>query len=622
MKNSFFTILLFGCMFSLQNAYTQTYEWQWALHGGGNHGSGGFDYTSEQIYDVKVGTDNNYYFIGTLQGKNMVQLNGTPVTTYNSTMGGNDIFIFSTTCDGTVRWSQAIGGKDLFDASYKVILDNQNNVYAGVFVGLGDAGFPVHFSPNDALPGPPQNSSINSDFYKTGFLLKYDTNGNLKKREPLQGSVNGNNFSSQILDLAIDSNNNLHFIIGLSAGSHLNGNVTVPAGFINYSYQYYLVKYDQNLNYVSSILLPIPQGSLFFAHYTCFAYDETLNRYYISGNRSVNITGQPSAFMYDGKAIVNRNFLLAINGSDGSELWRREIYSDPVNGSLASNIISSIAVDSNSDVYLAGLIWTTAPNQEVKIYDPNHPTQTTYTFNPPVYTNIPLLTRLNSNGTVQWTKTPTAFAANYTSNTSLEAKGITFNGNEVALSCSDAYFKWDSFSLNHPKFYMPDPVLLRFSKQTGITLGMHDIKGASGSHQFMTAVAADLDGNYIVGGAFSGSLFTGTTPASIAPMVSTGHYDLFVAKLGASPCGTAAGTDVKKLNVTVYPNPANELVYIETDETLYDYEIYNTLGQKLLKDTFKGASFINLHSLANGTYFVKLTTQQGSSATVKIIKKQ
>jgi len=620
MKNRFFKILLLGCMFSLQNVYTQTYQWQWALHGGGNHGSGGFDYTSEQIYDVKVGTDNNYYFIGTLQGKNMVQLNGTPVTTYNSTMGGNDIFIFSTTCDGTVRWSQPIGGKNLFDASYQLVLDNQNNVYAGVFVGLADASFPVHFSPNDALPGPPQNSNINSDFYKTGFLVKYDTNGNLKKREPLQGSVNGNNFSSQIHDLAIDSNNNLHFIVGLSAGSHLNGNVTVPSGFTNYAYQYYLVKYDHNLNYVNNILLPIPQGSLFFAHNTRFVYDETLNRYYVSASRSVNITAQPGPFTYDGKAIVNRTFLLAINGTDGSEVWRREIYSDPVNGSLASNTISSIAVDSNSDVYLAGLIWTTVPNQEVKIYDPNNPTLTTYTFKPVVHTNMPLLAKLNSNGTVQWTKTPTAFASNYTSNTSLEAKGIAFNGNEVALSCSDSYFKWDSFSLNHPKFYMPDPVLLRFNKQTGSTLGMHDIKGDSGSNQSMTAVATDRDGNYIVGGAFSGSLFTGNTPASIAPLVSTGHYDLFVAKLGASACGTAAGTDVRKLKVTVYPNPANELVYIETDEILYDYVVYNVLGQHLLKGTFSSENSINLHSLANGTYFIKLTTQHGSIATVKIKK--
>ena len=77
------------------------------MNGGGSNG--GID--TEQIHDIKVGTDGNYYFIGTMVGLNNAQLDGELVDVYNSSLGGNDIFIFSTTCEGQVRWSQAIGGE-------------------------------------------------------------------------------------------------------------------------------------------------------------------------------------------------------------------------------------------------------------------------------------------------------------------------------------------------------------------------------------------------------------------------------------------------------------------------------------------------------------------------------
>src|SRR5690606_13838374 len=97
-------ILLFSILCSLFSvpSYAQTYNWDWAVSGGGPSGDSG----NEQIHDIKVGTDNNYYFIASVYGKNGVQLDGQSVKTYNlsgSVAGGvEDIFLFSTTCDGTV----------------------------------------------------------------------------------------------------------------------------------------------------------------------------------------------------------------------------------------------------------------------------------------------------------------------------------------------------------------------------------------------------------------------------------------------------------------------------------------------------------------------------------------
>src|SRR5690554_3458564 len=79
--------ILFLILFPLWGlgGFAQTYDWDWKLSGGSgnkkapNESYYNFQANSEQIYDVKVGTDNNYYFIGTVRGIYGVQLDGQPV---------------------------------------------------------------------------------------------------------------------------------------------------------------------------------------------------------------------------------------------------------------------------------------------------------------------------------------------------------------------------------------------------------------------------------------------------------------------------------------------------------------------------------------------------------------
>src|SRR5690606_14416127 len=138
-----------------------------------------------------------------------------------------------------------------------------------------------------------------------------------------------------------------------------------------------------------------------------FAYDENLNQYYISGYRHV---GGLVPLSYDGSAVENLSFLFAINGSDGSLLWHREIYTQPVNNQLSFNEMTSLKVDTNSDVYISGRVFQLDNTQPLKIYDPNNPVNTTYNHTPTVNYNMPILIKFNSSGTVQWAKTPTAYA--------------------------------------------------------------------------------------------------------------------------------------------------------------------------------------------------------------------
>src|SRR5690606_14983083 len=304
---------------------------------------------------------------------------------------------------------------------------------------------------DDITPYP-----ANMDAHKRIYIVKYNSNGVFQGKKALQVTIGVSDEEAQILDLVIDSQNKLHFIVGLLNGTHLDNQVTVPSQYVydpstwTYHFQYLLVQYDTNLNYVNSMVLPISDTSVFINGNTRFAYDETLNQYYIAGMRSV-ANSSPVPLIYNGDPFVERSYILTFHGVnsttgiDGDEVWRREIYSDPVNNQLADNRFTSLKIHRNSDVYIGGKIWKTQNEQNLKVYAPTDTSVQAYTFTPVPDTNLPTVVKFNSSGTVQWVKTPTAFAPNYSTNTSIVPKGLTLNGNEVALGSNEAYFIWDSF---------------------------------------------------------------------------------------------------------------------------------------------------------------------------------
>ncbi|MBA5792683.1 T9SS type A sorting domain-containing protein [Flavobacterium sp. xlx-214] len=617
--------LLFSIIYSLFSvpATAQNYQWQWAINGGGSIGSNGWDFQAEQIFDVVIDKNNNYYFVAKIEN-GTPKLAGQPVTVYGNQAGGNDIFLFSTTCSGQVRWSQAIGGGGLFDAAYKIALDSNNNVFVGANVSLGNTTKPVYFSPTDALPPRPAynpndpNGLIPSDGYKTTFLVKYNSNGQFVWKCALQGDVGFPNNHSSVLSIVIDSKDNLHFIIGFLHGTHLNNTITVPTQYKydsttawGYVMKYYLVRYNSAGQLLNSMPLPIADGSMIAEPSFTFKYDEPNNRYYIAGFRSYVNVNENVPLTYGGSAIINNAYILAVNATNGSELWRREMEADSDDCR-----IYDLDVDTNGDIFIAGK-FSRIPNTGVKIIDPKKPTTNPYNFSfGKHYGNMPFIAKLTKNGEVKWARTPN----NDTSNM-YYSHSLVIRGNEVALATEGTYMIWDSFSMNQQFIngLQPNPVLVRFNKQTGTVIGLHDIEGSMNYHK-LTSVAVDNDGNYVVGGTFNGNLFA--THKSINMLVTNGHYDFFVAKLAATPCGTSVSTtDFNNIKVNVYPNPTTDIVNIETEETLQSYEVYNVLGQQVQKDNFNGNNQVNLHGVTAGTYFIKVTTQQGSAATVKVVKK-
>ena len=71
-----------------------------------------------------------------------------------------------------------------------------------------------------------------------------------------------------------------------------------------------------------------------------------------------------------------------------------------------------------------------------------------------------------------------------------------------------------------------------------------------------------------------------------------------------------------KTTVEVYPNPATTQLYVKLAEPqTADYSICNLMGQVIASGTLQGDDIINISSLVQGTYFLKI-----AGATVKFVK--
>jgi hypothetical protein len=75
--------------------------------------------------------------------------------------------------------------------------------------------------------------------------------------------------------------------------------------------------------------------------------------------------------------------------------------------------------------------------------------------------------------------------------------------------------------------------------------------------------------------------------------------------------------DLENVNVSVCPNPANEVITINADEEVIGYEIVSVAGQ--VATTGRNTNGIDISGLDAGTYFVRVNLASGVS-THKLIK--
>ncbi len=87
----------------------------------------------------------------------------------------------------------------------------------------------------------------------------------------------------------------------------------------------------------------------------------------------------------------------------------------------------------------------------------------------------------------------------------------------------------------------------------------------------------------------------------------------------SNDCSSPMGIDESHLATQpfLYPSPTNGILFIEGDD--FDYSIYNSIGELVLREYYEGQSFINVESLPSGLYFL-IKEFDGMTETLKFIK--
>jgi hypothetical protein len=75
---------------------------------------------------------------------------------------------------------------------------------------------------------------------------------------------------------------------------------------------------------------------------------------------------------------------------------------------------------------------------------------------------------------------------------------------------------------------------------------------------------------------------------------------------------TSVGIEsLSNLSLTIYPNPATDIITIETDEQVINIELFSSIGQKI-NVTANAKQQINISDLAAGAYSLIIHTTNGN----------
>ena len=73
-------------------------------------------------------------------------------------------------------------------------------------------------------------------------------------------------------------------------------------------------------------------------------------------------------------------------------------------------------------------------------------------------------------------------------------------------------------------------------------------------------------------------------------------------------------------DVNIYPNPATRIVNLRTAEAISTVSVYNAIGQQVMLRQGNGNTMqIDLYTLANGHYTMRIRTVEGHEAVRKFI---
>jgi hypothetical protein len=126
----------------------------------------------------------------------------------------------------------------------------------------------------------------------------------------------------------------------------------------------------------------------------------------------------------------------------------------------------------------------------------------------------------------------------------------------------------------------------------------------------------------------NGTLMSGKTTSSIV-IASTGNYHALM--IDGNACINYTDTinmqvtglfESSEIQVSLYPNPANDMLYLTSDENITELNFYNLSG--ILVNTLQGQQLksCSLNNLTNGLYMVQVKSNNGVAVKRILIQHQ
>lgn len=195
---------------------------------------------------------------------------------------------------------------------------------------------------------------------------------------------------------------------------------------------------------------------------------------------------------------------------------------------------------------------------------------------------------------------------------------------------------WDQVTVNAGTTYNVSEVSFNLGIEAGsgdIIVGVHHFTTTSGpttttntidvfkvSADLMTETSLGTAASFTyLGGGFIGKYdvevfnnvaYVGYVNVEDSSKASVKSYDLSTAAIDNS---------AKSIQFNLYPNPAKDQLFIQTELSVYNLEILDISGKVVLQQNVSGENSIGLSEFSAGVYFVKISNQENISSTKKLI---
>lgn len=561
---------LFTCaiiLFAPKQLPAQVYLW--------SHHTGDTSVNGDYANEIRFDNNGNSIVCGIFHGTIHLDPNNSSTTLTSS--GSHDAFFAKYDPNGTFIFQKNITGPS-YESIYAMDIDGNGNIFiTGTFASTAD------LDPSNAVASVTSYGN-SSDI----FIAKYDANGNYKWGKSI-GSV-GNTDNG--LDLCVDNQGSVmvtgHFTGSVTFDpSNIAANRTALGGM-----DAFVVKYDStgNFKWVNTI------GSA--AHW------ERGKKIHCDANNNVFVTGEfasvididPSAAVMNISPIGGTDgdiFIIKYN-STGSPQWAKSM---GVNGQL--DIEPSICLHQNS-IYLAGYA------QDSMDFDLG--TGSYYLPSSSYYKMY--VAKYDQNMQLIWAKQFQDSAYSVVSNLQFDnQENIVLTGEfnsynstnfDVDLSASTYYLNGDSTAF-YNFFVAKYDSNMNFKNAFQIN---------QSSYGYITSQDIDANNNVAICGHFKDTIYLNPSNTSTLA-ISQGEWDLFMGKYAfSSP--NAIQHIVSNNQISIYPNPVNDYLYINTKQ-LSKYKITNSMGQTIEQGTITNP--LCVAKLPRGVYYLNIENN-----SVKFVK--